>query len=213
MSKAAPEAIPRGRRRGFDRQDAIDTAVDVFWENGYESTSVTQLCAAIGINPPSLYAAFGSKAGLFLDVVDHYERTHWDPVWDAFERESLARVAVRRLLDDTIEVFTAQEKHRGCLVTLSTVNLADRESEVGDALTAIGDDGIRRTKAKLDFGVRDGQIPPGTDTLALAQAVAMMIDGLALRAHWGVPADNLRRLAAAVLEMIPEGGGRRAPAR
>ena len=178
--------------------------MDLFWEHGYEATSVSQLCAGIGINPPSLYAAFGSKAQLFLDVVHYYERTFWQPVWDAFEGETRVLPAVRRLLDDTVDVVAAPGTHLGCLVTLSTVSLRERDTDVARALAAIGQDGVRRIQARLDFGVRDGQSPAGTDTLALAHAVSMVVDGLAMRAHDGVPPDLLRRLVVSVTPMIPE---------
>lgn len=178
--------------------------MDMFWEHGYEATSVSQLCAGIGINPPSLYAAFGSKAQLFIDVVDHYERTFWDPVWDAFDQEPQVVDAFRRFFNDFVDVISAPGTHLGCLVIHSAVSLEDRDSDVARALAAIGDEGVRRIQGKLDFGIRDGQIPAGTDTLALAHAINMISEGLALRAHDGVPRDMLRRQAAAGLGMVPE---------
>lgn len=203
MSNGTPRDTARGRSRGFDKQRALESAMDMFWEHGYEATSVSQLCAGIGINPPSLYAAFGSKARLFLDVVDQYERSFWDPVWDAFEGEAHVKSAFQHFFDDTISVISAPGPHLGCLVTLSTLGLEDRDSDVARALAAIGDDGLRRLQAKLDFGIRDGQVPAGTDTLALAHAVSVVVDGLAMRAHDRVPPVMLRRLATAAMQMIP----------
>ncbi|WGW12578.1 TetR/AcrR family transcriptional regulator [Saxibacter everestensis] len=203
MTSTSAREPARGRRRGFDRQQALETAMDLFWEHGYEATSVSQLCAAIGINPPSLYAAFGSKSQLFLDVVEYYERTVWQPVWDAFEGGSRIVPAVRQFLDDTVEVVSAPGAHLGCLVTLSTVSLRERDTDVARALAAIREDGARRTQARLDFGVQDGQIPAGTDTLALAHAIGMVVDGLAIRAHDGVPPDVLRRLVVSMMPTIP----------
>ncbi|WP_284989540.1 TetR/AcrR family transcriptional regulator [Arthrobacter sp. efr-133-TYG-120] len=203
-SNAKPRDTTRGRRRGFDEKQALEAAMDMFWEHGYEATSVSQLCAGIGINPPSLYAAFGSKAQLFIDVVDHYERTFWDPVWDAFDQEQQVVDAFSRFFNDYVDVISAPGAHLGCLVVHSAVSLEDRETDVARALAAIGDEGVRRIQGKLDFGIRDGQIPAGTDTLALAHAINILSEGLALRAHDGVPADMLRRQVAAGLRMIPE---------
>lgn len=203
-SNAKPRDTTRGRRRGFDEKQALEAAMDMFWEHGYEATSVSQLCAGIGINPPSLYAAFGSKAQLFIDVVDHYERTFWDPVWDAFDQEQQVVDAFSRFFNDFVEVISAPGAHLGCLVVHSAVSLEDRESDVARALAAIGDEGVRRFQGKLDFGIRDGQILAGTDTLALAHAINILSEGLALRAHDGVPADMLQRQVAAGLRMIPE---------
>ncbi len=201
---AKPRDVTRGRRRGFDEKQAMEAAMDMFWEHGYEGTSVSQLCAGIGINPPSLYAAFGSKAQLFIDVVDHYERTFWDPVWETFDKEPRVADAFRRFFSDFVGVISVPGTHLGCLVVQSAVSLEDRTSEVARALAAIGDDGVRRFQGKLEFGIRDGQIPTDTDTLALAHAINMISEGLALRAHDGVPPDMLRRQVAAGLRMIPE---------
>ncbi|WP_353951545.1 TetR/AcrR family transcriptional regulator [Knoellia sp. S7-12] len=204
MSIGTPSSTMRGRSRGFDKQLALESAMDMFWERGYEATSVSQLCAGIGINPPSLYAAFGSKAQLFLDVVDHYQRTFWEPMWDAFEPEPSVKDAFRHFFDGTVNVISAPGTRLGCLVTLSAVSLENHDSDVGRALAAIGDEGVRRFQAKLDFGVRDGQIPADTDTLALAHAVSGAVVALAIRAHGGMPPEMLRRLVAAELRMIPE---------
>ncbi|MBP2392794.1 TetR/AcrR family transcriptional regulator [Paenarthrobacter nicotinovorans] len=205
-SSAKPRDGARGRRRAFDEKQALEAAMDMFWEHGYEATSVSQLCAGIGINPPSLYAAFGSKAQLFINVVDHYERTFWDPVWDTFDQEPRVAEAFKRFFEDFVDVITAPGPHLGCLVVHSAVSLEDRDSDVARALAAIGDDGVRRFQGKLDLGIRSGQIPAGSDTLALAHAINMLSEGLALRAHDGVPAEMLRRQMAAGLRMIPEAG-------
>lgn len=204
MIDETPRDAPRGRTRRFDKQLAVETAMDMFWEHGYEGTSVSQLCAGIGINPPSLYAAFGSKAQLFLDVLDHYERTVWDPVWEAFERETRVVPAFHHFFDDTVRVICTPGSHLGCLVTHSVASLRNPDSDVERALAAIGSDAVRRLQAKLDFGVRDGQITGEADTLALAHAASAVVDGLAIRAQAGMPPDMLRRLATVVLRTIPE---------
>lgn len=204
MSKLIPQENTRRRRRSFDEQQALETAMDLFWKHGYEATSVSQLCVGIGINPPSLYSAFGSKAQLFLDVLSYYERTYWQPVWDALEEEPRVQDAFRKFFNDTVDVISTPGTHLGCLVTQSTVSLEDRDSDVGRALEAIGDHGVHRLQEKLNFGIQDGQIPAGTDTLALAHAFSMLIDSLALRAHDGVSPEMLRRLVAVGLRMIPE---------
>lgn len=71
----------RGRPRNFDRNNALMAALGIFWRRGYELTSVGELCKVMDINPPSLYAAFGNKASLFLEAVDYYETTYWDHTW------------------------------------------------------------------------------------------------------------------------------------
>ena len=66
----------RGRPRAFDMDKALDAALDLFWRKGYEGTSIADLTKAMGINPPSLYAAFGGKETLFHQALDRYEAAH-----------------------------------------------------------------------------------------------------------------------------------------
>ena len=86
-----------GRPRAFDVNEALDRALDVFWRKGYEGASICDLTAAMGINPPSLYAAFGNKEELFRKALDRYVEMH-----DEFLREALVgrkhAMALRRLL-------------------------------------------------------------------------------------------------------------------
>ena len=67
----------KGRPRSFDRAKALEAALRTFWKLGYEPASVPELCSAMGVNPPSMYAAFGSKAALFIEAMEHYELAYW----------------------------------------------------------------------------------------------------------------------------------------
>jgi AcrR family transcriptional regulator len=89
---------PRGRPRSFDRDKALERAMQVFWRQGYEATSVSDLTRAMGINPPSLYAAFGDKERLYLDALERYQRSRLAAVAKWFGEEPTAKAAVARLL-------------------------------------------------------------------------------------------------------------------
>ncbi|WP_458106657.1 TetR/AcrR family transcriptional regulator [Arthrobacter sp. R3-55] len=143
---------------------------------------MSQLCVGIGINPPSLYAAFGSKAQLFINAVDHCEPIFLDPEWNTFDQEPRVAEAFKRFFEDFVDVITAPGPHLGCLVVHSAVSLEDRESDVARA-PQLGDEAARHFQGKLDFGVRSVQILAGMDTLA--HAVNMISEGLALRTHDG----------------------------
>src|SRR5689334_20346799 len=94
---AAKPRKPRGRPRSFDREAALGKAMDVFWAKGYEGTSISDLTNAMGINPPSLYAAFGDKEHLFLEAIERYQRARGAscPYCD----EPTARAAIEKLLN------------------------------------------------------------------------------------------------------------------
>ena len=103
-----------GRPREFDVDDALDRAMEVFWRNGYEGASVAELCQAMGIRPPSLYAAFGNKAGLFRHAIDRYLEQKTRYVAEAFEAPS-AREMVERLVRGCADFLAEKGKPAGCL--------------------------------------------------------------------------------------------------
>ena len=113
-----------GRPRNFDMDEALDRALDVFWRKGYEGASVSDLTVAMGINPPSLYAAFGNKEGLFRKALDRYTAKH-----DDFMQEALAwpkaRDGIAALLRKTAEALTDKSSPPGCLLVQGIAGAGD----------------------------------------------------------------------------------------
>ena len=124
----------RGRPRNFSREEALASAMRLFWDKGYDNTSLTDLTQAMGLKPPSLYAAFGSKAQLFIEAVDLYGRTDGAGIWDELETAPTAKAAVHDLLRRTADNFTRGAEPRGCMVVLSAPQMAGGDPEVCDAL-------------------------------------------------------------------------------
>src|SRR3990170_5917094 len=104
-----------GRPRALDRDKALDQALHVFWQNGYEGTSIADLTAAMGINPPSLYTAFGNKEALFRRALDRYE-AHRDEILNEAFAAPTAREAMARLLEGTAERLSDEYAPQGCLL-------------------------------------------------------------------------------------------------
>src|SRR4029077_21004340 len=104
-----------GRPRAFDRDKALDQALHVFWEKGYEGTSIADLTGAMGINPPSLYAAFGNKEELFRAALDRYEGLRDQVLEEAFAAPT-ARDAMTLLLEGTPDRLSDKDKRKGCLM-------------------------------------------------------------------------------------------------
>ncbi|WAJ33019.1 TetR/AcrR family transcriptional regulator [Arthrobacter sp. FX8] len=192
-----------GRPRGFDRAAALDAALDLFWQRGYESTSISDLCDAMSIRPPSLYAAFGNKAQLFLEAVDRYERTYWDPVWRELKQEPDVRRAFSQLFDTGATIMSAQDGRQGCLVTLSAVGMSPASADVAKALDKVRADGVGHIHGRLKDAVKDGQLSDETNLLALADALNAILDGMALRSRDGVSVERLRRMGQAGERMLP----------
>jgi TetR/AcrR family transcriptional regulator, copper-responsive repressor len=112
-------AKPRGRPRSFDRDKALERAMHVFWRQGYEGTSVSDLTHAMGINPPSLYAAFGDKERLYLEALGRYQQRRLESMAKWFEEEPTAKAAVRRLLTEAARELARSGAPRGSMLVLS----------------------------------------------------------------------------------------------
>src|ERR1700749_3660752 len=133
MNKAVPPSRPRGRPRAFDRDEALDRAMHLFWRRGYEATSVSDLTEAMGITPPSLYAAFGDKKRLFLETVDRYQSGPGSFAQAAFTDPTAER-PMRLLMLDTIDSFFEPGNPKGCMVVLAATNCTSDSSDILDEL-------------------------------------------------------------------------------
>src|SRR3984957_9970398 len=112
-----------GRPREFDREAALAAAMLVFWRKGFAATSMNDLCDAMGIRSPSLYAAFGSKEALYLEAVEHYVRTIGPPVWDKLAEGATARAGVENLLlAGTESLPESGATPAGCMAMLAAVS-------------------------------------------------------------------------------------------
>ncbi len=189
-----------GRPRGFDRDEAVQQAMALFWEHGYEATSLAQLKAAMGgISAASFYAAFGSKEALFREVVSRYLATHGQAVAPLSDLSLPPREAVERTLRGSARMQTDQAHPLGCLVVLST-STCSPESRHLQALLA-GERGRNRAAmlACVERGVAAGDLPRGADAGALATTFDTVLVGLTAQARDGVP---LARLEAAVSQAM-----------
>ena len=177
-----------GRPRSFDRDEAIHQAMHIFWEHGYESTSLAQLKAGIGggITAPSFYAAFGSKADLFKEVVAHYLATHGlveVSLWD----ESLPpRQAIELTLRRSAKMQSERGHPKGCLMVLSAAVCSPEHVQVQKLLAktrARTRDGIAACVARA---IASGELPAETDARALTTVYGGFLVGLSTLARDGL---------------------------
>src|SRR5581483_5453377 len=115
LMKPQPADLTPKSRRAFDIDEALERALQVFWRKGYEGASLSDLTDAMGINRPSLYAAFGDKEALFRKVLERYEQGPVAYVTEALQ-EATARVAVERMLKGTVAALTRPHSPHGCLL-------------------------------------------------------------------------------------------------
>jgi AcrR family transcriptional regulator len=201
-TKIAPHRS-KGRPRTFDREVALNRALKVFWQRGYEPATMAELCAAMEINPPSLYAAFGNKAQLFMEAVQHYEDVYWNAAWQRMEDAPDVHEAMADFFRDAARILTSQEVPCGCMVILAATNVSPEAQKVNEALRALRQEGKDCFLARLKRAVKDGQLPPGTDVEALASTLNTMLEGMSLQARDGVARAELNRVAATVMALLP----------
>jgi AcrR family transcriptional regulator len=192
---------PRGRPRSFDRDKALERAMHVFWRQGYEGTSVSDLTHAMGINPPSLYAAFGDKEQLYLEALGRYQQRRVESMAKWFEEEPTAKAAVRRLLTEAARELARSGAPRGSMLVLSATQcsaeslqpeLAERRASVWAIL-----------EERIERGVREAELPRGTDSAALVDFYGAVFQGMSLQARGGATRKRLLAIAETAMRAWP----------
>lgn len=189
----------KGRPRAFDREQALHAAMRLFWDRGFEGTSLSALTGAMGINAPSLYAAFGSKEALFHEAVAFYSRTEGQEIWPAVESAPNARAAIEAFLTRSAIFFSRPEQPAGCLIVLSGLHSADLNPTIADALRALRAENLDQLRGIFERGVASGELPSTADAKALATFYVTVQQGMAIQSRDGASRETLLALAAAGL--------------
>jgi AcrR family transcriptional regulator len=181
---------------------ALDQALHVFWEKGYAGTSISDLTEAMGINPPSLYAAFGNKEKLFKKALDRYEDLRDQILEEAFAAPT-AREAVTRLLEGTAERLGDKCSPRGCLMVQGALS-GGEECEAVKQDLAFRRAGVEALiRKRLKRAKREGDLPSNVDAAALARFVATVMHGMAVQAAGGAAPKELRSIVHTALRAWP----------
>ncbi|MET0289080.1 MAG: TetR/AcrR family transcriptional regulator [Pseudoxanthomonas sp.] len=185
-----------GRPRSFDRAQAVDQAMHVFWAHGYESASLARLKDAMGgISSPSFYAAFGSKVALFEEVLRRYLSTHGQVMSRLYDPEAEPRAAVEDALRASARMQTDKAHPPGCLLTLAATTTP---SDAAMPQKILSQD-RRNTRAGFTAcvarAVQRGELPSDTDVASMGLLLETFVRGLTLQARDGI---SLRKLDAAI---------------
>lgn len=186
----------RGRPRSFDRTEALERAMEVFWQHGFEGSSLNDLTSAMGINSPSLYAAFGSKEALYLEAVRHFGQTTGSGTLRSLAEAPSLRDALSAMLWASIESATQEGKPQGCMIALGATHCAPENQRVQLELREIRRAVQDTLRLKLEAAVAEGLLPPDVDAASLALYYATVLHGLSIQARDGASREAL----AAVLD-------------
>ncbi|AWB90910.1 TetR/AcrR family transcriptional regulator [Aeromicrobium chenweiae] len=179
-----------GRPRSFDRDTALAAAVEQFWRTGYDETSIAMLTKAMGVTPPSLYAAFGDKDNLFEEASALYFRWTCEGLDRALARPTV-RDAIATMLDDTARVHTDTGTPLGCLM-LTEPRLAEQRAVVH-----------RRLTDRIAQGLADGELPATVRPDELASFLVAVLRGMSGCARDGGSAEEVLAIARAAVAAIP----------
>lgn len=195
--------MKRGRPRKFELNDAIEKAMYVFWEKGYDGTTIPELTSAIGINRPSLYAAFGSKEKLFDLVLDHYRHGPASYVDRALQEPTAAGV-FRSLMSGVVELVTDPNNSSGCFfvtAALSAGNGAEKQRTELSRRRLRGESTIRK---RFEKAIAEGDLPGDIDAAALAKLTSTYIWGISVQAVSGCKESELRQVADMAIAAFDE---------
>ena len=202
VTQIAKKPLPPGRPRAFDPERALDAALRVFWEKGYEGTSLADLTAAMGINKPSLYATFGDKAELFRKVVDHYMRRQ-STVWDEAFRLPTAKASVACILNSVAAALTNGKNPRGCLLVQAALSCGDEADCIKKELAARRADGDSLIRARLLRAQADGELPRDVDAAALSRFFSTVLRGMSVEASAGATRAQLQNVIELAMNAWP----------
>lgn len=192
-----------GRPRSFDRDTVLESAVTVFWEHGYDTTSISMLTEALGIGAASLYAAFGGKRALFIEALARYMGTYATFAQNALAEEASARDAVQRLLHDAAAAYTRPDRPHGCLLISATTNCSPQSEDIAAHLCDLRAASLRALEDKITVALRAGELPARTDARALATFYAAVLQGMSAQARDGATKSDLEQIGETALRAWP----------
>src|ERR1700722_13486655 len=190
-----------GRPRAFDAEKALDHAMQVFWRKGYLGTSLSDLTNAMGINRPSLYAAFGNKKSLFRKVLDRYSKGPSIYCSEAL-REPTARAVVERLFHGLVELLTDPQTPTTCIWVHGALSCGD--DQLRELFAAQRATGFAKLRMRFKRAITEGDLPADADADELARYVQTVNFGVAVQASTGATRKDLLCVIAAALKTWPK---------
>jgi len=181
---------PRGRPSNFDHEEALEKALQVFWAHGYEGASMAELTEALGINKPSIYAAFGNKEELFHKALGKYLSGPLSYISEAMNQPT-ARETVETFLTKSAELLTNPNNPRGCMIVQGALTCGQGSSTIQQELIAYRSDLETSFTKRFELAKAQGDLPLEVNTKQLAKYIATIHQGMSVQATSGTSKEEL----------------------
>ena len=196
--------MARGRPREFDAEQALDAALLVFWRHGYEGASLAALAEAMGVNMPSLYAAFGNKETLFRKALDRYLQRPASYLPKALEQPT-ARRAAEQLFKGAIDMTMTPRNPDGCLLVQGALVSGPGAEAIRHELSLTRQAAEAAVRRRFERASAEGDLPPDADPAILARYIVTVIWGLSVQAAGGASRKQLTEIAEMAMQAWPVG--------
>jgi AcrR family transcriptional regulator len=203
LSAAITAKRSRGRPTNFNRTTAINAAMKLFWEYGYEGTTFEDLIRAMGISASTFYNSFGSKEQLYREATQAYLQQSSGWFLGILHAATDSRTAFQRLLEATAVEFTRDHLPHGCMVSLAGTHAPASLQSVRELMTEHRATAEKAMAQRLRKGISDGDLPPDTDVTALAAFYSALSRGLAVQARDGASPEKLLSIARTAMQAWP----------
>jgi AcrR family transcriptional regulator len=194
----------RGRPKCFDPETALEAAMLLFWERGFEQTSVDEVAAAMDLRTSSLYSSFGDKEALFLAAVNHYLSGRGRVFREAVKEGKTAREGFAKLFELSASELTRSDQPRGCLLWLALPTCSPKYEKLQSEMNRLRDVSEAGWLQRLQEAVRLKELPKNTDLDLLASYFRTTLAGMSLQARSGATKEQLMKVGKLALAIWPE---------
>ena len=191
-----------GRPRSFDKDEALKKAMYVFWEKGYEGTSMADLIESIGMKAPSLYAAFGNKDAIFKEVVTHYLPIVTHGQLSILHNTAGIYDAVEKTLNECVRLFTSKENPHTCLIMTAAINASPEHQEHVESLRELRKEYKRNWIKRFERAEKEGQLKADLTPQQLAEYFVTVIQGMSLSAKDGAKKEDLAKTSEIAIQIL-----------
>jgi len=190
-----------GRPRAFDYDDALDSAMRVFWSKGFEGTSMPDLTEAMGMNRPSIYAAFGNKEELFCKAMERYAESASTQINALLDAPTI-RESIERFLLGSADMFSSRRNPRGCMAVKSAMVNGDEAPLVHKEAQKGREIAMKALRARLDKAAAEGELSADKNTADLARFFTTVLQGMSVQSVGGVSCNDLKSMAQCALKAL-----------